>query len=105
MDPRVVIRDYMIQKDQRTASLDGRFDGSTGFLMKTQSAGIPARSGATAGSGNAKFCYMKNDGEIVTTTVEMKVLNPFSEPIGSETYITVKVINGTQLVVDAEDCQ
>ena len=46
-----------------------------------------------------------NDGAITETATKLRVYNPFSTPISSNTFITIKVINGTQLVVDAEDCQ
>lgn len=105
MDPRVVIRNLKVEKDQKAPSLDGRFDGSTGFLMKTSTSGIPARVDDKAGHDDASLCFVKNNGDIKVTAAKFRVFNPFSEPIGSETYITVKVINGTQLVVDAEDCQ
>lgn len=104
-------RDEQIALGHITRQLGRQYDrknhhgGWTGLLAKTSTNGIPARVGTTAGKGMVKLCLIQNDGELVETGTEMPVFNPFSEPIGSETYITVKVINGTQLVVDAEDCQ
>lgn len=76
----------------------------TGVLMLTDGSGLTARAGTTAGSGNADICTISNDGSINNIGGPFKVFNPFETAVAANTYITVKVINGTQLVVDAEDC-
>lgn len=79
--------------------------GWSGWLGKTGQDGIPAREESTAGWAEVNLCMIANDGAITETATKLRVYNPFSTPISSNTFITIKVINGTQLVVDAEDCQ
>lgn len=72
----------------------------TGVLMLADGSGLTARVGTTAGSGNAVICTISNDGSISNIGGTFKVFNPFDVAVDANTYITVKVINGTQLVVD-----
>lgn len=84
---------------------DTRHNGWEGLLMYTGVDGIPARSdsGSDSTAGKAedvKLCTVNNDGTINTLSPEFTVFNPFSSEIAGDSYITAKVINGTQLVVD-----
>lgn len=82
-----------------------RLNGWEGLLMYTGTGGIPARAGSTAGKAeDVKLCTVNNDGTINTLSSTFTVFNPFSSAVAGDTYITAKIINGTQLVVDAEDC-
>ncbi len=98
------IRDLLLEKSDQTPKVTGLHDGMSGLLAKTGTNGIPARNGTEAGKEKCFLCMINNDGEIVKTSTEVSVYNPFSSVISSDTYITVKVINGAQLVVDSEDC-
>ncbi len=92
---------------KRLASTEANshFGGWEGVLLYTGAGGIPARAATTAGKAtNVKLCMIENDGSINTLSSEFIVFNPFSTAVAANTYITAKVINGTQLVVDAEDC-
>lgn len=100
-----LIRDLSVERSDKNAKISGMYDGMEGFLMKTGTNGIPAREGTAAGKEKCKLCMINNAGTIVETTSDIIVYNPFGTPISQDTYITVKVINGAQLVVDAEDCQ
>lgn len=104
MDPRILARDLYIEKTNQNAKVQGLFDGMDGFLMKTAAGGIPARSGTTAGKAACTLCMIANDGTIAETNTSVDVYNPFGSDVSGTAYITVKVINGAQLVVDAEDC-
>lgn len=98
------VRDLLLEKSDQTPKVSGLHDGMAGFLAKTGTNGIPARNGTDAGKERCFLCMINNGGKIVETATEVSVFNPFSTPIMENTYITVKVINGAQLVVDAEDC-
>ena len=104
MDPRVVFREMLLERQDAKPKINGIHDGMPGYLMKTEDNGIPARNGSTAGKGSCKLCMILNDGEINETSIILNVFNPFSTPIQQNTFITVKIVNGSQLVVDAEDC-
>ena len=97
------LRDLLLEKSDQTPKVAGLHDGMSGLLAKTSPSGIPARNGTDAGKGKCFLCMINNGGKIVETSTEVSVFNPFSSAIESDTYITVKVINGAQLVVDAED--
>ena len=99
------MRHFAGQLRTQLPSLPTRFKGWEGLLMKTGTTGIPARADETAGlADDVVMCAIENDGTIKSLGAKFTVYNPFSSAIQSDTYITVKVINGSQLVVDAEDC-
>lgn len=75
----------------------------TGYLLKTKSSGVAARSGTTAGTDTAYMCYLGDDGTITETTDEADVYNVFGTAIAGSVYITAKRV-GNILVIDAEDC-
>lgn len=79
-----------------------RLNGWEGLLMYTGTGGIPARAGSTAGKADdVQLCTVNNDGTINTLSSTFTVFNPFDEAIDGSKYITVKLANGTQLVVDS----
>lgn len=100
MDPRILARDLYIEKTNQNAKVQGLFDGMHGFLVKTQSGGIPALSSSTAGKAACKLCMINNDGTVVETSTEVDVYNPFETAIAADTFVTAKVANGANLVVD-----
>lgn len=92
-------------RDGQQPRLPNHFGGWVGFLGKTSASGIPARSGTTAGKAeDVELCMIEDSGEIVETGVMLTVYNPFGSAVGNSAYITLKPINGTRLIVDAEDC-
>jgi hypothetical protein len=81
---------------------------SHGYIFKTPTGGIPARSGDQCGKANCTAYYIDQTGKLKTHTVAnqsqlVEVYNPFSTAIVGDRYITAKNVFG-QIVVDAEDC-
>ena len=78
--------------------------GTEGMLAKTGENGIDARTGTTCGiATDVLLCYIGTGGEILETTTNLIVLNPFGSAVGADAYITIKRVAG-QWVIDAEDC-
>jgi len=76
-------------------------------LMKTDGDGVPSQSDGVsgekiAGAGKASLCAISSDGSINNLGGLFQIYNPFTSPVPPDTYVNVKVVNGTQLVVDKQ---
>lgn len=81
-----------------------------GFLLRTPSGGIPARSGTTAGKANCTPYYINASTDTITELTDnsdaaqtFEVYNVFGTAVAGNVYITAKRVYGV-LLVDAEDC-
>ena len=72
-------------------------------ICMTPTGGIPARSGADAGSAECNVYYLGSDGELSDSGNKLTVWNMFSSDIGGDTYIQVSWV-ASMAVVSAEDC-
>jgi hypothetical protein len=76
-------------------------------LMRTDGDGVSGQSDGLsgekiAGTGKASLCTVSSDGSINDAGGIFEIYNPFTSPVPPDTYVNVKVINGTQLVVDRQ---
>jgi hypothetical protein len=71
-------------------------------IFQTPPGGIAARSGTTAGSAECDEYYVSGS-TITATGKSYTVHNIFGTTIGSEVYITAKLVRG-KWIMDAEDC-
>ena len=104
------LHDLYVKKGWRmpTTGIQDNGYATTGYLLRTPVAGIPARSGQFAGKAECTLLSLSVDGEIADAiqdgnTLTVDVYNPFGSGIGGDRIITAKRVFGL-LVVDAEDC-
>jgi hypothetical protein len=78
--------------------------GLEGRIGMTPTGGIPARSGAVAGSADDVSLYqIGEDGTMFDVGSDFTVYNPFGTPVAGSVYILCKRVDGVW-IVDAEDC-
>jgi hypothetical protein len=105
---------YGFNKDDANALIESIGNGESTFplggggqqqlsrIFQTPPGGIAARSGTTAGSASCTEYYVSGS-TITATGKSYTVYNIFGTTIGSEVYITAKLVRG-KWIMDAEDC-
>ena len=82
----------------------GRSTGREKRIAKTNSGGIPARSGDTAGvAPDIEWYTLSGSGEMIAVGSTMTVYNIYGSDVSGDTYITVVKVGGLW-IIDSEDC-
>ena len=80
-----------------------------GWIFKTPSGGIPARSALIPGKAECTAYYIDPGGTLMEhlapdgSQITLEVYNPFTVAVEGSTWITAKMVHNKP-VVDAEDC-
>ena len=104
-DDALILRGLAERMRGQSTVSDNQFAGKMGFLLKSGSGGVPARSGSTCGEADdCIVIHINENGELEETDQLVRVKNPWGSAIDGDTYFTAKIVNWIYLIPDATDC-